>query len=129
MIVGDILDPAEVSKAAKGCDYVYNFAAVADVDIAYRQPLKAIEVNVLGNSNVLEACRVNRVSRFVFASSIYVYSDLAPFYRSSKQACELIIEDYHKAFELDYTILRYGSLYGKRGNDFNFIHKIISLEV
>ncbi|MBW2003746.1 MAG: NAD(P)-dependent oxidoreductase [Deltaproteobacteria bacterium] len=94
-------------------------------NVAHQEPLKTIEVNVLGNTNILDACKISKVKRFIFASSIYVYSDLASFYRSSKQACELIIEDYQKVFGLDYTILRYGSLYGIRANEFNFIYKII----
>jgi UDP-glucose 4-epimerase len=57
----------------------------------------------------------------MFASTIYVYSELGSFYRVSKQACEKIVEEYQKEFDLDYTILRYGSLYGPRANEFNFI--------
>jgi UDP-glucose 4-epimerase len=125
MIQGDILDREKVVAALRGCDCAYNFAGIAGLDEACRDPLKTIEINVLGNTNILEACRVNRIKRFVFASTIYVYSDLATFYRCSKQACELIIEDYQKAYGVDYTILRYGSLDGRRANNFNFIHKII----
>jgi len=125
MVVGDILDFDRVEEAVRGCDYVYNFAGIADIGVACQKPLKAIEINVLGNTNILDVCKIYKIKRFIFASSIYVYSDLAPFYRSSKQACELIIEDYQKTFGLDYTILRYGSLYGIRGNEFNFIYKII----
>jgi len=126
MIIGNILHLDEVIEAVEVCDYVYNFAGIADIDIAHQRPLEAIKINVLGNTNILDACKINEVKRFIFASSIYVYSDLAPFYRSSKQACELIIEDYQKTFRLDYTILRYGSLYGMRSNEFNFIYKIIN---
>lgn len=125
MIIGNILDFDSVAEAVRGCDYVYNFAGVSDIALAKEEPLKAVETNVLGNTNILDACRANKVKRFIFASSIYVYSDLAPFYRSSKQSCELIIEDYQKAYGVDYTILRYGSLYGPRANEFNFIHRII----
>ncbi len=125
IMVGDILNFEKVKLAVKGCDYVYNFAGVADIDEAPADPLRTIEINILGNTNVLEACRINKVKRFIFASSVYVYSNYAPFYRSSKQACELIIEDYQKSFGLDYTILRYGSIYGKRANDFNYIYRII----
>ena len=125
MIVGDILEAAKVKKFVAGCDYVYNFAGIADIAEAGKDPVRTIEANIVGNANILEACRQAKVGRFVFASSVYVYSDLAPFYRSSKQACELIIEDYARAFGLDYTILRYGSLYGPRANDSNFIRKIL----
>ena len=62
----------------------------------------------------------------MFASTIYVYSELGSFYRVSKQACEKIIEEYQLEFDLDYTILRYGSLYGSRSNEFNFISKVLN---
>ena len=35
MIVGDILDIEKVKKAVKGCDYVYNFAGIADLDESF----------------------------------------------------------------------------------------------
>jgi UDP-glucose 4-epimerase len=77
--------------------------------------------NIIGTQNVLEAARKHEVKRFMFASTIYVYSELGSFYRVSKQSCEKIIEEYQREFDLDYTILRYGSLYGSRANEFNFI--------
>jgi UDP-glucose 4-epimerase len=125
MIVGDILDREKVAGHVEGCNCVYSFAGVAGITDARRNPVEAIETNVLGTTHIADACRQHSVKRFVFASTVYVYSDLAPFYRSSKQACELIIEDYQKAYGLDYTILRYGSLYGRRANHFNYIYSII----
>ena len=125
MIVGDILDRAAVEKAVRECDIVYNFAGVADIEEAERKPIETVESNILGNTIILEACRLNKVKRFVFASSLYVYSAVGSFYRSSKQACELLIEDYQKVFDLPYTILRYGSLYGPRADERNYIHKIL----
>ena len=41
------------------------------------------------------------------------------------RACELFIENYYKEYNVDFTILRYGSLYGKRANNFNFIKNSI----
>jgi len=73
----------------------------------------------------LEASRKSKIKRFVFASSLYVYSKAGSFYRSTKQACELIVENYNEIFGLPYTILRYGSLYGPRSDTRNFIHRII----
>jgi len=125
MIVGDILDFEKVKNAVQGCDYVYNFAGIADIEDARKNPLLTIQQNVLGNTNILEACRENQIKRFIFASSIYVYSHLAPFYRSSKQSSELIINDYSETYGLGYTILRYGSLYGKRADKTNFIQRIV----
>ena len=126
MVVGDILDQKAVEKAVKGCEVVYHFAALADIEAAHLKPLETVEYNILGTTTILEACRKNKVKRFVFASTIYVYSDAGSFYRSSKQACELIIENYNEVFNLPYTILRYGSLYGPRADDKNWIHKILN---
>lgn len=125
MIVGNILDKKAVEKAVKGCDVVYNFAGMADIQEAYTKPIEAVENNVLGNTIVLEACRLNKVKRFVFASTVYVYSEAGSFYRSSKQACELITENYNEVFGLPYTVLRYGSLYGPRADAGNWINKIL----
>jgi UDP-glucose 4-epimerase len=125
MIIGDILDSAKVEAAVKDADVVYNFAGVADINDASRRPLDSVKYNILGNSIILEACHQAKVKRFVFASSLYVYSKAGSFYRSTKQACEHLIENYHEAFGLPYTILRYGSLYGPRADDKNFIHRVI----
>lgn len=125
MVVGDILDEKKVNETVKGCDVVYNFAGIADIDEASQKPLESIRSNILGNAIILDACRKSRVKRFIFASSLYVYSKTGSFYRSSKQACELIIENYNEIFGLPYTILRYGSLYGPRADEKNFIHNII----
>jgi len=126
VIVGDILDQAGVEKAVRGCDIVYNFAGIADIAEASDKPLESVKFNILGNSIILEACRKAGVKRFVFASSLYVYSKAGSFYRSTKQACELLIENYHEVFGLSYTILRYGSLYGPRAFKGNFIHEILT---
>ena len=125
MIVGDILDEKKVTHAVSGCDIVYNFAGISDIEEASRKALESVKTNILGNSIILEACRKAHIKRFVFASSLYVYSKAGSFYRSTKQACELLTENYQESFGLKYTILRYGSLYGPRASDNNFIHKVI----
>jgi len=125
MIVGDILDQNLIDEAMSGCDVVYNFAGIADMDLAKVNPLETTKNNVLGNTVLLECAKKNRIKRYVFASSIYVYSHLGSLYRASKQACELFIESYSEAYGLSYTILRYGSLYGPRANEHNWIRRIL----
>ena len=125
MVVGDICDRQAVSSAVAGCDIVYHLAAEADIGASAKDPRRTIDLNVGGTLNFLEACVDHGVSRFVFASSIYVYSELGSFYRVSKQACEKLIEEYAREFGLTFSILRFGSLYGPRANYFNGIHKMI----
>ncbi len=125
MVVGDIMDDKSVENAIKGCDVVYNFAGIADIEMASKKPLDSVRFNIVGNSIILEASRRADIKRFVFASSLYVYSKTGSFYRSTKQACELLIDNYSEIFGLPYTILRYGSLYGPRADERNFVYKII----
>ena len=74
MIVGDLLDEKILAKAIAGCDVVYNFAAIADMDEALNKPIETVKVNVLGNVMLLEACRKAQVQRYIYASTFYVYS-------------------------------------------------------
>ncbi|MBF0456651.1 MAG: NAD(P)-dependent oxidoreductase [Nitrospirae bacterium] len=126
MVIGDILDERAVEAVVNGCDYVYNFAGIADIDEASNKPLDSVRSNILGNTIILEACRKADVKRFVFASSLYVYSKAGSIYRSTKQACELLIENYRELFGLPYTILRFGSLYGPRADSTNYIHSMLT---
>ena len=123
---GDILDEAATAEAVAGADVVFNYAGIADIGEAGRRPLDTVRLNVLGNVILLEACRLAGVKRYVFASSLYVYGAAGGFYRCSKQSCELYIDNYQAAHGLDYTILRYGSLYGPRADRRNAIHRFVA---
>lgn len=125
MIIGDILDDRKVRQAIEGCDYVYNFAGLADIEEANKRPVDTIQTNVLGNTVLLEACREMGIKRFLYASTVYVYSQAGGFYRCSKQAAELYIEMYQKEYGVPYTILRYGSLYGPRADGQNAVHRYL----
>lgn len=125
MIVGDLLNNDLLNNVVAGSEVVYNFAALADLDQARDKPVETIEINILGNVQVLEACRVNAVQRFILASTVYVYSRDGSFYRCSKQAAENYVEEYQRIYDLDYTILRYGSLYGPRADKENGLLRIV----
>lgn len=124
-IEGNITDQSAVIEAARGCDVIYHFAAIADIGKAAIQPVKTFQINVMGTLNVLEAARANEVGRLIFASSIYVYSKQGAFYRTSKRTCEQLIEDYNSEFGINYTILRFGSLYGPRADETNAVYQMI----
>jgi UDP-glucose 4-epimerase len=127
MIVGDLMDQANIFDAISGSEVVYNFAGLSDINEALSKPMETARLNVLGNLHVLEACRLHKVKRFMYASSVYVYSREGSFYRCSKQAAERYIEEYQRAFNVDYTILRYGSLYGPRSDERNGLYRIVSV--
>lgn len=126
MITGSVLDEDMVNAVVSGADAVFDFAGLADIGESNQKPVETARINVLGNVILLEACRKAGVKRYVFASSLYVYGKSGGFYRCSKQACELYIENYHAMFGLEYTILRYGSLYGPRADRRNAINRFVA---
>ncbi len=126
MVIGDILNSDEVEKAVAGCDFVYNFAGIADIDEAFKKPADTVKLNILGNVHILEAIRKLGCKRFVYASTLYVYSDSGGFYKCSKQASEIYIETYNRHFNIDYTIMRFGTIYGPRADRRNSVYRYIS---
>lgn len=125
MVVGDLMDLPALTRAAQGCSHIYNFAGIADIDDARNRPVDTVTLNVLGNVHALEAAHAVKADRFIFASSVYVYSESGSFYRASKQAAERFVEAYHERYGLPYTILRYGSLYGRRADERNGIYVLL----
>lgn len=125
MVEADILDDVALNEAIADCEAVYNFAAIADLNEALDKPLETIKINILGNAMVLEACRLHGVKRYVYASTVYVHSREGGFYRCSKHAAEQFVEEYQHRYGLDFTVLRYGSLYGPRSDQHNGLWRLV----
>jgi UDP-glucose 4-epimerase len=121
----DIMKPEAVIEVVRDTAVVYNFAGQADLEEANREPAKTVRQNIVGNVNVLEACRESNVQRFVYASSAYAFSKKGAFYGISKFASEKLVEEYATQFNLPFTIIRYGSLYGRYAGPNNGIYRIL----
>ena len=125
MSLGNIMDKKKLSLAIKNSDFVFNFAGLADLDDAKNKPMETIKSNILGTLNALFLCEKYKVKRFIQASSIYANTEEGGFYGRSKKAAEDYIEEYCNTNGLEYTILRFGSVYGENANKNNGILKII----
>ena len=126
----DILDPETVNSVIPdAADAVYNLAGFANLDLAVEQPRATLELNVMGNLNILVACAERRVKRFVYASSAYAMNDKGSFYGISKLTSEKLTEEFYKKHRLPYTILRYGSVYAERDVDNNYIFSVVKRAV
>lgn len=122
----DVLDIKNIEVILENVDVVYNFVAIANLDDAIHDPINAMKINVMGNLNILEACRNNKkIKRFVYASSAYALSSEGSFYGISKQSSEKLTEEYYKRYGLKYTVIRYGSLYGERASHNNYIYNLL----
>ncbi|SEM05628.1 UDP-glucose 4-epimerase [Paenibacillus sp. cl141a] len=106
-------------------EVVFHLAAQAEVQRSIQEPRLDADANVMGTINILDACRKAGVRKIVFASTAGVYGDLersqlteddpvnpVTFYALSKAAGEQYIRLYYHFFGLQYTILRYGNVYG-----------------
>jgi len=124
LIIGDIRDQDVVSQAVKGVDAVVHLAAHTSVVESLENPKEDWDVNVNGTLNILEACRRNGVSKFIFASSNAAVGEqthpidysrvpqpLSP-YGASKLAGEAFCSAYYHSFGLKTVSLRFANCYG-----------------
>ena len=106
-----------------------NLAAQAGVRYSIENPNAYIQSNIVGFSNVIEACRNNSVEHFIYASSSSVYggNTNTPFsekmgvnhpvslYAATKRANELIAHTYSHLYNMPSTGLRFFTVYGPWG--------------
>jgi UDP-glucose 4-epimerase len=125
--VNSYIDTLQALGSSK-FDYVYMLAAISDAYENVREPLKSININILGLTNVLQAVSVLKIPRIIFSSTVWVYSaseltyvnedtDLNltksdHIYTTSKLTGEALVKHYHSITGINYTILRYGIAYG-----------------
>ncbi|HEU0020727.1 MAG TPA: NAD-dependent epimerase/dehydratase family protein [Dehalococcoidia bacterium] len=109
-------------------DVVFHLAAQISVSESTKDPVNDGEINVIGTLRLLEAVRRSGIEKFIYSSTGgALYGDpvenpcneqtpikpLSP-YGLSKFLAEQYIELYHRLYHLNYTVLRYGNVYGPR---------------
>lgn len=68
IVVGDLLDPASLARAAKGCTALFHCAA--DYRLWIPNPAEIYDANVTGSVNVLRAAASAGAKRIVYTSSV-----------------------------------------------------------
>jgi UDP-glucose 4-epimerase len=126
VVDGSVTDLALMRQLMEGTDYVFHLAALWLYECV-NEPRSALEVNVVGTYNVIEAATDAGVKKVVYSSSASVYGDAAftpmteehPFnnrtmYGATKVAGEQFFRAFHEQRGLDYAGLRYMNIYGPR---------------
>lgn len=140
IVEGDISDFDTVKKCMVGIDWVFHKAAVASVPKTVNDPVGSSLVNYQGTLHLLEAARINKVKRFVFASSAALYGDeptlpkeetmcpvtLSP-YAVDKLASESACGMYTKLYGLETVCLRYFNVYGPKQDPSSPYSGVISI--
>lgn len=128
LVVGaDVNDTATISHYFDGADWVFHFAALADIVPSIQHPEKYFRSNVDGTFNVLELCREKGVQRFIYAasSSCYGIPDVYPTpetaeirteypYALTKYLGERLVLHWGKVYKLPVISLRFFNVYGPR---------------
>jgi UDP-glucose 4-epimerase len=126
IVEGSIEDLALLRDLMKGVDCVFHLAALWLYECVH-QPRAALEVNVTGTYNVVEAAKDAGVKKVVYSSSASVYGDAVftpmtedhPFnnrtmYGATKIAGEQFFRSCYEQNKLDYVGMRYMNIYGPR---------------
>jgi UDP-N-acetylglucosamine/UDP-N-acetylgalactosamine 4-epimerase len=128
-IEGDITDAETCLRVTQQTDIVLHQAALGSVPRSIQNPVNTHQVNVNGFLNMLEASRLNKVKRFIYASSSSVYGDdqslpkteeitgnpLSP-YAVSKKTNELYAKVYAELYQMEIIGLRYFNVFGPGQN-------------
>lgn len=78
LVEGDVLDADAVKRSMEGADIVVHAAGIAGIDTVIKNPVKTMQVNMVGTANVLEAARVNGVKdRVIDFSTSEVFGSMA----------------------------------------------------
>ncbi len=131
VIKGDVLDYEFLSKSMAGADVVIHAAGIAGIDTVIINPVRTMQVNMIGTANALEAARINGVKdRFIDFSTSEVFGSMAFrssetdstvagsagearwTYAVSKLAGEHLAHAYHRQYKLPIVTVRPFNVYG-----------------
>jgi len=129
---GDILRLNELIDAAQGADGIFALAGFLTLPMSQNPPL-GVAVNTTGMANTLEAARIARVRRVVFASSVAAYGDtmaetlaedapatlasvspITAVYGATKLMGEFLGLAYQQKYGVEFNAMRFSSVYGER---------------
>ena len=148
-VQGDVTDLAALERAiTPDVDTVFHLSAVVGIKNYVNDPLRVLDVNVIGTRNVLELCH-RHGARMLFSSTSEVFgkNPNPPFaedddrvlgstrtarwsYSTSKGMAEHLVFAMHAAYQLPVTVVRYFNVYGPRQNPIfvisQSIHRILN---
>jgi UDP-glucose 4-epimerase len=131
IIKGDVLDLQSLTTAMNGADIVVHAAGIAGIETVIKDPVRTMQVNMIGTANALEAAKINQISdRFIDFSTSEIFgshafksteTDTAVsgsvgearwVYAVSKLAGEHLAHAYFKQYNLPVVTVRPFNVYG-----------------
>ena len=121
----DVRDEKSITPLFENVDYVFNMAGLVSIYDCDKDPHEAIDNNIMGTVNVLNACVKYGIKKIIAPETSAVYEDCGegPYdetqlnpvtiYSTSKAMGGMLVKSFHKTRKLDYTLLRFFNVYGE----------------
>ena len=132
----DILRENLLTSLKKKITKIVHLAAVSSDQDSKKNINNCYDTNIFGTINLINFAKINKVQKFIFASTEWVYGDfhkkksckskinisnLSSHYAITKAICEKIILN----SGLNYSILRFGIIYGNKTNNYSAVESIV----
>jgi len=117
-LIGDVRDQQRMLRAMEDIDYVFHLAAMKHVPACEYNPFEAVQTNVIGTQNVIQAALQTNVSKVLFTSSDKAVSPINT-YGATKLMAERLISaaSFQKGPKLTvFASVRFGNVMGSRGS-------------
>lgn len=115
-VIGDVRDIERLKVAMNGVDKVYHMAALKHVPVCEENPWEAVQTNIVGTQNVIEAAIQNDVRRVVFVSTDKAVDPLNLYGVTKSCAEKLVISANNLTDATDFVCLRAGNVLGTNGS-------------
>ncbi|PWK16178.1 SDR family NAD(P)-dependent oxidoreductase [Tumebacillus permanentifrigoris] len=117
-LIGDVRDGQRLARAMEHIDYVFHLAAMKHVPFCEYNPFEAVQTNVIGTQNVIQAAIQNSVCKVMFTSTDKAISPTNT-YGATKLTAERLISaaEYQKGpKQTIFSSVRFGNVMGSRGS-------------
>lgn len=117
-LIGDVRDLQRLTRAMEGIDYVFHLAAMKHVPSCEYNPFEAVQTNVIGTQNVIQAALENNVTKVLFTSTDKAISPTNT-YGATKLTAERLISaaEFQKGSKgTIFSSVRFGNVMGSRGS-------------
>ena len=115
-VVGDVRDLERLKVAMRGVDKVFHMAALKHVPVCEENPWEAVQTNIIGTNNAIEAAIYNDVKRFVFISTDKAVDPLNLYGVTKSCAEKLVVNANTLSTSTDFICIRAGNVLGTNGS-------------
>lgn len=116
IIIGDIRDYNALEIACENVDIVYHLAALKHVPICEQLPDEAIETNIFGTQNVIDASIANDVDKVIFTSTDKAVNPNCTYGSTKMLGEKLILSANNRNSRTKFIVFRGGNLIGSTGS-------------